>query len=408
MVTKGEIQAIDYGGNTCEVRIPYFESAGINDRIIATATIGNQPGMYNGYRAGDVVWIAFEDGEASKPVVIGKLFLGSEAERGDARGVINVESATASSSMTMPINANLAYEKDAAVAQNGETKYGKISDMANKLASMTAQQDKTSYDMAGVVSTGSMLKSEMASVKAGSGNKSTYKSDTQPEETIFQPQTDLSSFSETNSYVGYYLLTGKDKDGKPQYKLVTDANKDSLEIYPGITTPYKLRKLSDGDIWIYTGPNLYEEDKNEIEYLETNGANLSTVKDYVGYYIDYNSKKTLVTDDNKDGLDIIVQKREGQSDKTKAYYKDFVGKYIYSADGKSATETSAASPASQNPCPDCIRESIVKAADDHSFILIGATNCDPKTGNGITETTTAYKLHLAKNQSFYWDGDKSQ
>lgn len=264
MVTKGEIQSIDYGGNTCEVRIPYFESAGINDRIIATATIGNQPGMYNGYRAGDVVWIAFEDGEASKPVVIGKLFLGSDAERGDARGVINVESATASSSMTMPINSNLAYEKDASVAQNGETKYGKISDMANKLATITAQQDKTAYDVTGVVSTGSMLKSEMSSIKAGSGSKSTYQSASRPEETVYEKQEDLSSFSEASSYVGYYLLTGKGADGKDQYTLVTDANKDSLELYPGITTPYKLRKLSDGDIWIYTGQNLYEEDSGGI------------------------------------------------------------------------------------------------------------------------------------------------
>lgn len=55
MVTKGQIISVDYAGNTCEVRLPYFESAGVNDKIIATATIGNQPGMYNGYRAGDVV-----------------------------------------------------------------------------------------------------------------------------------------------------------------------------------------------------------------------------------------------------------------------------------------------------------------------------------------------------------------
>lgn len=332
MVTKGEIQSIDYGGNTCEVRIPYFESAGINDRIIATATIGNQPGMYNGYRAGDVVWIAFEDGEASKPVVIGKLFLGSEAERGDARGVINVESATASSSMTMPINSNLAYEKDASVAQNGETKYGKISDMANKLATITAQQDKTAYDVTGVVSTGSMLKSEMSSIKAGSGSKSTYQSASRPEETVYEKQDDLSSFSEASSYVGYYIQTGVDKDNKPQYTQVTDANKDSLELYPGITTPYKLRKLSDGDIWIYTGPTLYEEDTTAIAYLETNSAILEDRASYNGYYLkDEEGSGAAYTKIDENTAGIIDRKSNPGSKlaQTKAYYPNLAGYYVY-------------------------------------------------------------------------------
>ena len=76
MVTKGIITSIDFNGNTCKVRIPFFETAG-NDPIISDAIISNTPGVYNGYKVDDVVLVAFEDGLMNNPVVIGKLYLGA-------------------------------------------------------------------------------------------------------------------------------------------------------------------------------------------------------------------------------------------------------------------------------------------------------------------------------------------
>lgn len=271
MVTKGQILSVDYTGNTCEVRMPYFESAGIKDRISATATFGNQPGMYNGYKAGDVVWIAFEDGEANKPVVIGKLFLGVSEEKDDPRGVINCESGVLSNDVTLPLSTKLAYEKDSSLAQNGETKYDRISDLANKLGSITAQQDKTSYDVTGVISTANSLKSEISAVKASSGSRNTYAQEKRPEKETPNKlsEEEQAKLTETFKYVGYYILTG----GK--YKEVTEDNKDTIGIYPPYTEAYKMQRLSDGDIWQYTGADLFEVDETKAE----------TADKYIGYYV---------------------------------------------------------------------------------------------------------------------------
>lgn len=142
MITKGEIQSIDYTGNTCVVRLPYFESAGLTDKIFAEATISNQPGMYNGYKAGDVVFVAFDDGEADQPVVLGKLYLGATKEQKDPRGVMNAESSIISSNMSLPLSTKLVYDVDGSMAQNGQTRYDSIADIANKLADLTKQQSK--------------------------------------------------------------------------------------------------------------------------------------------------------------------------------------------------------------------------------------------------------------------------
>lgn len=174
MVTKGEIQSIDYQGNTCIVRLPYFESAGIKDNIQAEATINNQPGMYNGYKAGDIVWVAFEDGEASQPVVIGKLYLGANKERNDPRGVVNAESSIISNNIQLPITTKIVYETDGTVAQNGITRYNTLSDITNELGKLSGKQSLTTVDMAGLTTTANQIKAEVSSIKAQTESKSDY------------------------------------------------------------------------------------------------------------------------------------------------------------------------------------------------------------------------------------------
>ena len=143
MVTKGIIKTLDLTGNTCTVRLPLFETAG-NDHIIGTATISNTPGSYNGYKEGDVVWVAFEDGSMNSPVVIGKLYLGVEEERKDPRGVLNVENSTVSKTASMPADTKLSVQTDHNIP-NTTSPFGSLSSIANNLNALNtsvAQNDR--------------------------------------------------------------------------------------------------------------------------------------------------------------------------------------------------------------------------------------------------------------------------
>ena len=134
MVTKGIITSIDFNGNTCQVRIPLFETAG-NDPITGTAIVSNTPGSYNGYKVGDVVLVAFEDGKMQNPVIIGKLYLGAAKEKQDPRGTINVETTTASKSASLPADAVLTANVDSNVP-NTNTPFGSLASIANNLNSL--------------------------------------------------------------------------------------------------------------------------------------------------------------------------------------------------------------------------------------------------------------------------------
>ena len=134
MVTKGIITSIDFNGNTCQVRIPLFETAG-NDPIIGTAVVSNTPGSYNGYKVGDVVLVAFEDGKMQNPVIVGKLYLGAAKEKQDPRGTINVETTTASKSASLPADAVLTAKIDSNVP-NTNVPFGSLASIANNLNSL--------------------------------------------------------------------------------------------------------------------------------------------------------------------------------------------------------------------------------------------------------------------------------
>lgn len=145
MVTKGIIKSIDLKGNTCTVHMPFFETAG-NDSIIETATVSNTPGSYNGYKVGDVVWVAFEDGSMSSPVVIGKLYLGVEAEKADPRGVLNVENSSVSKTASMPADTKLNAEIDDNVP-NTTAPYGSLYSIANTLNTLNTDVHQMDRDM---------------------------------------------------------------------------------------------------------------------------------------------------------------------------------------------------------------------------------------------------------------------
>lgn len=143
MIVKGIIKSIDVQGNTCVVRMPYFETAG-NDEIIATATVSNSPGSYNGYKVDDVVWVAFENDQLECPVVIGKLYLGIETERADPRGTLNVVDSKVSRTAEIPFDTKLGRNLEPGMPKT-LAPYNSLNSIANNLSTAEvniAQNDR--------------------------------------------------------------------------------------------------------------------------------------------------------------------------------------------------------------------------------------------------------------------------
>ena len=76
MIAKAVIQ--EQINNKFKVRIPLFESAGSSDPCILLATLCYVPGNLDCYNIGDVVFVAFENNQINSPVIIGKLYTGTE------------------------------------------------------------------------------------------------------------------------------------------------------------------------------------------------------------------------------------------------------------------------------------------------------------------------------------------
>ncbi len=74
MITEALIETIDFTANSCTVRIPLFETTNTVTKVVVPAHFCIQPGQVNGYKVGDMVWIAFENNMYQNPIIIGKLF----------------------------------------------------------------------------------------------------------------------------------------------------------------------------------------------------------------------------------------------------------------------------------------------------------------------------------------------
>ena len=145
MVTKGIIKSIDFNGNSCIVRMPYFETAGSSE-VVCEALISNTPGVYNGYKENDVVWIAFEDGTMESPVVIGKLYLGAAKEKQDPRGTVNCIDSTVNGTATIPSDTKLKNDLDSDQI-NTKIPYRSLESIANNLNRVDVEQGQNNRDL---------------------------------------------------------------------------------------------------------------------------------------------------------------------------------------------------------------------------------------------------------------------
>lgn len=85
MVTKAIVQSINPAANRCIVRMPLFETASNPNHVEAEALVNITPGIFNNIEVGDIVFVTFEESAIEKPIIIGKLFRGTDTE-GAIRG----------------------------------------------------------------------------------------------------------------------------------------------------------------------------------------------------------------------------------------------------------------------------------------------------------------------------------
>lgn len=108
MLTQGEIRSIEYESNTCTVRIPIFETVQMDSQVVIPARFAVQPGVFNGYSVGDVVWLGFELEAPEYPVVLGRIYQGVRMDKGKSNGVVQADSLRVTTNATLPKNTTFA------------------------------------------------------------------------------------------------------------------------------------------------------------------------------------------------------------------------------------------------------------------------------------------------------------
>ena len=132
MLIKGIILSLDLNNNNCVVELPTFENVS-GDKATATAVFAIPPGNSNGYKVGDIVIVGFELERLNKPVVIGKLYTGTETETSDTSAV-KCNTLRVSNSATLPGSTSLTYDTS---LTNSFKKYGTIADIVSALNTTT-------------------------------------------------------------------------------------------------------------------------------------------------------------------------------------------------------------------------------------------------------------------------------
>ena len=100
MITEGIITNVSSDLKTCSVRIPFFETTATSNFCIFTEVpMLTIPGLSCDYRINDKVWIGFENNKIA-PILLGKMFLESETER----GAISCENISVKNNAILPLS----------------------------------------------------------------------------------------------------------------------------------------------------------------------------------------------------------------------------------------------------------------------------------------------------------------
>ena len=136
MLTKGEIKTINYNNNTGTVRVPLFETADSNNQVIIDAIFVIPPGIFNGYRPGDIVEVGFENSALTPAVVLGRLYLGANIENQKIpNGTLCGDQLRISKYAELPVSTKLLSEKSETVAdsETNATSFKSIGDLITEI-----------------------------------------------------------------------------------------------------------------------------------------------------------------------------------------------------------------------------------------------------------------------------------
>lgn len=111
MVTKAIVRSINKAGNRCIVRMPLFETASSNSPVEAEALVSITPGLFNNIVVGDVVFVAFEENALEKPIIIGKLYKGTNYESSIDGGAGILDSLKVRNAASIPSSTLFVYKQ---------------------------------------------------------------------------------------------------------------------------------------------------------------------------------------------------------------------------------------------------------------------------------------------------------
>lgn len=137
MITKGILKTIDFNSNSCTVRLPLFENSNNKDEVVLPAVFISQPGIYNGYTEGDIVFVDFEGDKLSQPIILGKLYLGAAKEATlPANGTIEASNLIINTNATLPLTTKLTVDDittKQAIVDNRYSNYKSLLDIINAI-----------------------------------------------------------------------------------------------------------------------------------------------------------------------------------------------------------------------------------------------------------------------------------
>lgn len=176
MITKGIITKIPINpdDNKYLVRLPFFEDATENaEEIIYEATLNEAPGIKQGYAIGDVVYVAFEDNDEGKPVIIGKLY-STEIENIGAE--IDTNNLVVNNSTKLSANTTIgdATKSDVANIKNIKNKLDKSGGTVSGLLTLGNTVQFTSGMKVDLVDDGEVTKSITADELLSGGSAENY------------------------------------------------------------------------------------------------------------------------------------------------------------------------------------------------------------------------------------------